>query len=220
MNKTELAKYIDHTKLNVDLKLDRVELLCLEAIEHTFASVCIPPYFIVHAGKILDSTKVKVGTVAAFPFGYAPTPSKVEEIKWAATQGADEVDFVINIPSVLAGDWNYVKNDIGSCIAAAHLHGALVKVILETAYLNKKQIVKLCKECSALGANFVKTSTGFAPSGAKPEIVELMRKSSDAIVGVKASGGIKTKTSILEMIDAGASRIGTSSAVSILGKFN
>lgn len=216
MDKQALATFIDHTILKVDTSLQEINKLCKEAIKYQFASVCIPPYFVSEAKDLLIDSTVKVSTVVGFPMGFNNTAAKVEEIKRVALNGADEIDAVINITALLNKDWNFVKNDIESMVNACHIHGKIAKIIIETAYLRSGDMSKLAKICSDAHANFVKTSTGFASSGADVEDILKLRKLLPAEIKIKASGGIKNKTSALKMIKAGADRIGTSSAILII----
>lgn len=213
---TNLAPYFDHTILKPDTTPAQVDLLCQEAKEHGFASVCIPPFFVKKAVQLLKDSRVHTSTVIGFPMGYATTAAKVEEIKRAIDEGAQEVDVVINICAVKAGQWNYVRNDIERMIAATHLKGKVIKVILETTLLEDKEIQSLADICNDLLPDFVKTSTGFNGAGATPEIIGLLRKALNKKIRVKASGGIRDRATAEALISAGADRLGSSSSVLIL----
>lgn len=206
---------IDHTILRVDCRMEEIKKLCEEAITLNFASICIPPYFVKETARYLEHSRVKVATVIGFPYGYSATPAKVEEIKRAINEGADEVDVVINICALKEGKWNYVKNDIESMTLAAHLKGKVIKVIFETSLLSQEEILKLCDICGQLGVNFVKTSTGVNGEGATVEIVDFLRKNLPKEVKIKASGGIRTIEQAQALVDAGATRLGTSAGVAI-----
>ena len=211
-----LANTIDHTNLKPNCRVEDIEKLCEEAKAFEFASVCVPPYFVREAARHLDNSKVKVATVIGFPNGYSTTSAKVEEIKRAINDGVDELDVVVNICAVKAGNWHYVKSDIESTTLASHLKGKVVKVIFETALLSEEEMVKLCNICSDLRVNFVKTSTGVNGEGATNEIVEFLRKNLADFVKIKASGGIRTAEQATGLIDAGAARLGTSAGVMLI----
>ena len=213
----DLSGYIDHTILKPDCTAAEIKRLCEEAIAHRFFAVCVPPYFVKDARNYLKGQPVKVATVAGFPMGYSTTSAKVEEIKRAADEGADEVDVVVNISAVKNGNWNYVRNDIDSMTTAAHLKARQIKIIFETGLLTDDEIRRLCEICREVEPEFVKTSTGFNGPGASLKAVRLMRKILDGTpVKIKASGGIRTRKQAEKMIDAGAQRIGTSSGIKIV----
>jgi len=175
----------------------------------------VPPFWVKRAKREMGNAAIKLVTVAGFPLGYSMTETKLDEIKRGIDNGADEVDVVWNLTSFKTGiPWT--KIEIAKCSKLAHDHQKLLKVIIETAYLSEEEIAEACKLCADAGADFVKTSTGFAPSGAKVECIRLMRSVTPKQVGIKASGGIKTYEQIVELIEAGADRIGTSSAVKII----
>lgn len=212
----ELHGFIDHTILKPDCSKDDIQRVCEEALDHEFAAVCIPPYYVNMAHQLLEGTSVKVATVIGFPLGYNPTPAKVEEVKKAIDEGADEVDAVVNICAVKSGNWNYVSNDIESMVTIARLRGKIIKIILETGMMTEEEIKKLCELCVKAGADFVKTSTGFNGSGATLEAVKLMHDTLQGAAKIKASGGIRTSLDAQRFIEAGASRIGTSSGPSLI----
>lgn len=213
-----ISNYIDHTLLKHDSSLKDVQKLCEEAMEHGFKAVCIPPYFVKEAYRILENNPVEVCTVVGFPYGYHATFVKVEELKRAIDEGAGEMDVVVNISAILSQDWNYVANDIESCTRATHLKGKTIKVILETGALDEATIKRLCDICLESGVNFIKTSTGVNSSGAQADMVKMLKDYVNGKALIKASGGIKTKAQALKMIESGASRIGTSSGVAIVSK--
>lgn len=211
-----LASYIDHTILKADAVPDDVLRLCREAAEHHFASVCVNSCYVPLVHKALAGSGVKTCCVIGFPLGAMSTEGKAAETAIAIKQGAEEVDMVINIGAMKSGDFEAVRNDIRAVVEAAH-PAALVKVILETCLLTDDEKRNACKLAVEAGADFVKTSTGFSTGGATVEDVRLMK---DAVAGkakVKASGGIRTREDALNMIKAGADRIGTSGGIRIVG---
>lgn len=215
----KLASYIDHTILSPDCRVDDIRKLCEEAIQHQFAAVCIPPFYVKDAYQLLEGRSSKVATVIGFPMGYSATSAKVEEIKRAFDEGADEVDAVINVCAVKNENWNFVRNDIDSMTMAAHLKGKHIKIILETGLLTEDEISRLCIICREIGPEFVKTSTGFNGQGATVPVVQLMNELlKDSPVKIKASGGIRSRHDALAMIEAGAQRIGSSSGVRIVSE--
>jgi deoxyribose-phosphate aldolase len=211
-----LASKIDHTLLKSDASEKEVKKLCAEAKEHGFAAVCIPPYFVRKCKLWLNDSPVKVATVVGFPLGYAHTPAKVEEARRAIDEGADEVDMVINIIALKAGDWNYLKNELTSVATIVQLRGGKLKVILETGLLSETEIIKACGLCKEMSVDFVKTSTGFVQPGATVEAVKLLRANLPKSIKIKASGGIRDKAFALQLIEAGADRLGSSAGVSIV----
>ena len=212
-----LSSYIDHTILKPDCNTQDIQRICEEAMTHNFAAVCIPPFYVSLAANLLEESPVKVATVIGFPLGYNTTPAKVEEVKKAIDEGADEVDAVINICAVKNANWNYVANDIESVVTATHLKGKKVKIILETGLLTSDEIKKVCELCVKSGADFVKTSTGFSDTGATIEAVNLMRETVGKKAKIKASGGIRTPEDAQRFVEAGASRLGTSSGPLLIG---
>lgn len=216
LTQMELTSVIDHTILRPDCSPEDIETLCEEAHKHSFAAVCVPPYFVKNAVRKLEESPVRVATVIGFPMGYACTPAKVEEVKRAIEEGADEVDVVINICAVKNKHWAYVKNDIDSIAMAAHSRGKIVKVILETGLLNEEELQQLCEICNQIGVDFVKTSTGVNGGGATLKAVRFLRKNLNDNIKIKASGGIRNQKSAQKFVDAGASRIGTSSGIEIV----
>lgn len=179
--------------------------------------VCVPPFWVKRAKREIGKQPILLVTVVGFPFGYNMTETKVEEIRRAIADGADEIDVVWNLSSFKTGiPWT--KIDVAKCSKVCHDAGKLVKVIIETAYLSESEIVSACALCADAGADFVKTSTGFAEKGAREEDVRLMKNSLPASVGIKASGGVKTREQAIRLIEAGATRIGTSAAVTMLNQ--
>ena len=209
-----IAKYIDHTVLKPIAQRKDIEQLCKEAKEYNFASVCVNPCWVSYASNLLKGSSVKVCTVIGFPLGANDSGVKAFEAKTAIEQGAEEVDMVINIGALKAGEYDIVRNDIEAVRKASQ--GKILKVIIETSYLTDEEKQKVCKICADVGADFVKTSTGFSSSGATAQDVALMAKAAGEKVKVKASGGIRTREDALKMIEAGASRLGTSSGIKIV----
>lgn len=214
-----IASYVEHTNLSPTLTIRDIDQLVEDAKQHSFLGICVPPFWVKRAQREIGTANIKLVTVAGFPLGYSMTETKLDEIKRGIDNGADEIDVVWNITSFKTGiPWT--KIEIAKCSKLTHDHNKLLKVIIETAYLSDVEIVEACKLCSDAGADFVKTSTGFASSGAKVENIRLMRASLPPQVGIKASGGVKTYDQIVAMIEAGADRIGTSSAVKIIESKN
>ena len=212
----DFASKIDHTNLKPDVTLTEIEQLCREAKEFSFAAVCVPPMYVSDAKQFLEKTKIKIATVIGFPLGYSNTMVKVTETKRAIDDGANEIDMVMNISAMKNRDYKHVLDDIQSVVLLAHFHKAIVKVILETCLLSNEEIVRACELCEEAGADYVKTSTGFSKEGATTEAVKLIRDSLPKKIKVKASGGIRTREFALQLIEAGADRLGTSSGVQII----
>ncbi|RME91488.1 MAG: deoxyribose-phosphate aldolase [Candidatus Hydrogenedentota bacterium] len=210
-----LARFIDHTLLKPEATQADIEKLCQEAAENCFMSVCVNPYWVRTASKLLRGTGVKVCTVVGFPLGATPSRVKELETRIAIDDGAREIDMVINIGALKSGLYKEVENDIRAVVRATR-GTVLSKVILETCLLTKEEIVTACKLSEKAGANFVKTSTGFSKGGAKIEDIRLMRQTVGDAMGVKASGGIRDHETALNMLMAGASRIGASASVAIV----
>lgn len=209
-----MAAYIDHTLLKPEATAEQVNVLCAEAVEHGFKSVCVNSAFTAHAKRQLSDSPVLVCTVVGFPLGAMLAQGKAAEARLAIDAGATEIDMVVAIGAVKAGEWATVKSDIDAVLAAC---GEVpLKVIFETCLLNDEEIIRLCGLCRELGVAFVKTSTGFNSGGATLATVELMRSEVGEQVGVKASGGIRDYAAALAMINAGATRLGTSAGVAIV----
>ena len=207
-------KLIDHTLLKADATEKDIKKLCQEAREHDFMSVCVNPAYVPLAKKELAGSDVKVCTVIGFPLGMNRPKMKVMEAKLAIKEGADEVDMVINIGALKARKNKYVQNEIALIKKAVGDH--ILKVIIETCLLTDKEKVRACELAKAAGADFVKTSTGFSSGGATVADIKLMRKTVGPEMGVKASGGVKTHQDLLDMVEAGATRIGTSRGLDII----
>jgi deoxyribose-phosphate aldolase len=216
MLNSEIARLIDHTLLKPDATSSQIVKLCAEAREHGFASVCVNPYWVPVAVQELSGSTVKTCTVVGFPLGANTTPTKIFEAGKALRSGAQEIDMVINIGELKSGNLAAVLADIRGVIEESHVGGALVKVIFETCLLTNEQKITACRLSVEAGADYVKTSTGFSTGGATVEDVALMRNTVGALTGVKASGGIRSLADLRKMVDAGATRIGTSSGVAIV----
>lgn len=212
-----LAKYIDHTALKAETTQEMITTLCEQAREHGFMSVCVNPTWVSYASELLKESPVKVCTVIGFPLGANTSTVKAFEAKEAVENGATEVDMVINIGAAKAGNWELVYNDILAVVEAVPTD-VVVKVIIETSLLTDDEKVKACEAAKKANANFVKTSTGFSTGGATVSDIRLMRQTVGAEMGVKASGGVSTTEESLAMIEAGATRIGASKGIAIIGK--
>jgi deoxyribose-phosphate aldolase len=209
-----LNKYIDHTILKADAKRSEVQKLCEEAKKYGFASVCVNSCHIEYVAKELEGSNVKPCCVVGFPLGAMLTEGKAAETEASVRRGAKEVDMVINIGAAKEGNWELVEGDIKAVVDAA-AGKAHVKVIIETCLLTDEEKVNACKAAKSAGADFVKTSTGFSTGGATTQDVKLMRETVGSEMGVKASGGIRDHETAVAMIEAGASRLGTSSGVKL-----
>jgi deoxyribose-phosphate aldolase len=210
----DLARYIDHTLLKPNATEKDIERLCAEALQYHFASVCVNSAYVELCARLLAGSGVKVCAVVGFPLGAMSTDAKAFETRYAVSHGADEIDMVINVGQLQAGNYAYVYDDIHAVVKAAAGH--IVKVILETGLLNEDQKIAGCVLAKAAGADFVKTSTGFGPGGATPEDIALMRRIVGDDMGVKASGGIRDCSTAQKMMESGASRLGASASVSIV----
>ena len=209
-----LSSLIDHTNLRPDALHSDIEILCKEAVQYKFASVCINPVYVSYAKSVLRDENPKVCSVVGFPLGADSEEMKYAEARFLIFQGVDEIDMVMNIAFLKERKLDLVKNEIKKVVEAAD--GNCVKVIIETSLLNQDEKALACNIVMESGAAFVKTSTGFSSSGATLEDVRLIKKLVGDRVGIKASGGIKTKNEALKLIEAGATRIGTSRGVEII----
>lgn len=219
MDKKNLASYIDHTLLKPETAIVDIKKLCDEAIEHGFASVCVNPCYVTSVKEFLKESDVKVCTVVGFPLGATTSEVKAFEAAQAIENGANEIDMVINIGALKEERYDYVESDIKS-VAEKCKGKALLKVIIETCVLDDEQKTRACELAKSAGADYVKTSTGFSTSGAKVSDILLMRNTVGRDMGVKASGGIRDLETALKMIEAGASRIGTSASVKIINEMD
>jgi deoxyribose-phosphate aldolase len=216
MQREELARLIDHTQLKPQATPEEIAQLCDEAAQYSFGAVCINPVYVRLAAQRLEGSGVTVCNVIGFPLGATTTVAKVCETRQAIADGSRELDMVIHIGALKAGDYEAVQNDIAAVAAACQEGGALLKVIIEAALLTDEEKIVACEAAKAAGADFVKTSTGFASGGATVADVRLMRQTVGPEVGVKAAGGIRTYTDALAMIEAGANRIGASRSIQIV----
>ncbi len=212
----QIARMIDHTLLRPDATPDDISKLCEEAKKYSFASVCINPCYVPMCRKLLSNSDVKVCTVIGFPLGASTTEVKRMEALQAIENGAQEIDMVMNIGMLKQGNYDYVFEDINRVVLSAKGHKVVCKVILETSLLTDEEKVKACLICKNAKADFVKTSTGFSKGGATVGDIALMRYVVGSAVGVKASGGIRTKEDAEAMIESGADRIGASASVKIV----
>jgi len=210
----DLNEYIDHTNLNRSATKSEIEKLCKEAVEYKFASVCVHPYYVAYAKKLLKKSKVKVCTVVGFPLGMNTTEVKVYETENALKNGADEIDMVINVAALKDEEFNYVGKEIKKIRDVAK--DKVLKVIIEECCLTEDEIVRITRICNECKVDFIKTSTGFDEHGATMEAVHIIRENKKDNIGIKASGGIRDYETAMKFIEAGATRIGTSSGVKIM----
>jgi deoxyribose-phosphate aldolase len=214
----QIASYIDHTILKPTTLLSEVEKLCAEAVEYSFAAVCVPPLFVKKAKEFCKNSKVKVATVIGFPFGYSAVEAKLAEILLAIVDGVDELDMVINIAALKNNDWQYLAHELNHVMTVVRSKEKQIKIIIESGILTDEEIIKCCDLYGVAGVDYVKTSTGYAEKGASVHAVSLMRKHLADSIKIKASGGIKTYAFAKELIEAGANRIGCSSSISIINE--
>lgn len=211
-----IEKYIDHTVLKPNISEKDVQKILDETSENGFASACIPPCFVKYAKQSSDN--IAICTVISFPFGYQDTQVKLAECRQAIKDGADELDLVVNVTKVKSGKWDEVEEEMKAVNELIHQNGKLVKWIFENSYLEKDEIVKLCEICNRTNPDFAKTSTGFGNYGARLEDVVLMRKTLKKEIAIKASGGIRNLEEAIKYISIGATRIGSSSGISIINE--
>lgn len=212
----DIAKMIDHSLLPPSLTDQELEYGCRMALDYNCASVCIMPYYLKTCADILQGTTVNASTTIGFPHGGHATATKVAEAERALDDGGQELDMVVNISKVLSEDWDYVRQDLAAVIDVAHARGQKVKVIFENCYLKDFHKIRLCQICGEVGADWVKTSTGFGTSGATVEDVKLMVTHSPKPVQVKAAGGIRSLDQLLAFRALGVSRVGASKTKDIL----
>lgn len=219
MNKQEFLSKVDHTILKADATKDKVDKVLEFAKANGTASVCINPYYVKYASDFLKGSGVKVCTVIGFPLGQNTKEVKVFESKNAIENGADEIDMVINVAALKDKNYDYVKQEIKDIYVAVSWHNKLLKVIIENAYLTDEEKRKACEICKEVGVDFVKTSTGFAPTGATAHDVKIMREVVGDACSIKAAGGIKNKADVDALYAAGANRFGVSRTEDILKEF-
>jgi deoxyribose-phosphate aldolase len=212
----QIAKMIDHSLLNPVLTDEELEAGCRLARDYDAASVCIKPYYLKRSAELLAGSDVAPSTTIGFPHGGHATAIKVAEAEQALRDGGTELDMVVNIGKVLSGDWDYVRRDLRAVIDCTHQRGAIVKVIFENCYLLDGHKVRLCEICGELGADFVKTSTGYGSGGATPDDLKLMRRHAPPQVRVKAAGGVRTLDALLEVRALGVARAGATRTAEIL----
>ena len=212
----DLAKMIDHSLLVPTLTVDDLEKGCRLALEYDVASVCILPHYLNRCAELLKGSAVKASTTIGFPHGGTTTAAKLAETRQALADGGEELDMVVNISRVLSGDWDYVRADLKAVTEATHAAGQKVKVIFENCYLKDEHKIRLCQISGELGADWVKTSTGFGTGGATLEDLALMRKHSPSRVQVKAAGGVRDLDMLLKVRDLGVTRCGARSTKEIL----
>jgi len=216
---SEIARLIDHTLLKPEASREDIQRLCEEAVDYSFASVCVNPWNVSQAAELVRGTEVRVCAVVGFPLGATLSIVKAFEAGEALKAGAHEIDMVINLGALKSGQEALVEADVRGVADACHRAGGLCKVILETALLTREEKIRGTLLAKKAGADFVKTSTGFGPSGATAEDVRLIRETVGSGTGIKAAGGVRTLEEVRKMVDAGATRIGTSSGVKIIEEF-
>lgn len=225
--KEQFSKLIDYTLLRPTATRDDIIAFCEEAKEHHFAAAVVLPYWVPLAARQLEGSDVKVCTPIGFPHGTNTRATKVYEARNAVANGAEELDAVINVGALKSGDLDYVRRELADIIGSAKLSGmtqdakrTLVKVIIETPYLTQEEKVTASEICRDAGADFIKTSTGTAPNGATVEDIQLIRSVIGPTIGVKAAGGIRTVEHAMDLLDAGANRLGTSTGIAILQAYD
>jgi deoxyribose-phosphate aldolase len=216
---SQIARFIDHTLLKPEASRDDIQRLCEEALDYGFASVCVNPWNVSQAAELLRDSEVRLCAVVGFPLGATLPIVKVLEASEAIKAGAQEIDMVINIGALKSGQEALAEADIRGVVEESHRAGALCKVILETALLTKEEKVRGSLLAKKAGADFVKTSTGFGPGGATVEDVRLIRETVGSGTGIKAAGGVRTLSDLQKMVEAGATRVGSSSGVKIVKEF-
>src|SRR5262245_16192283 len=214
--KSDFGSYIDHTLLRHIGTVDDIRRLCTEAMEYGMAAVCIFPSYVPLARELLKNSRVKIATVIAFPFGVTFTEIKEAEMRASAARGADEMDFVINIAALKSGQDKSIEDEMQYLSTKARTLGVITKFIIEAAYLTEDEKVRACKIANRVKPDFMKTSTGYGPTGATIEDVRLMRSSLLPEIQIKAAGGIRSYAEAQQMLQAGASRLGTSSGIKII----
>jgi deoxyribose-phosphate aldolase len=211
-----LNQYLESTLLRPDTTLSDVKKLCEQAQQLQLAGVCIPPLYVRDAKRMLESSRLKVVTVIGFPMGYSGIAAKTEEIKRATDDGADEVDGVINLAALKSGNWNHVENDLNGMALAANMRGKVLKVILEMGLLNLEETDRVCKLAIAARAQFLKTGTGFNAGPVTVDMIKTLKHLAGNSLKIKASGGVRTPALALQLVEAGADRIGCSTVADLL----
>lgn len=211
-----IAAYIDHTLLRPTATMDELIQLCQDAAQLGCAAVCVPPPFVKRAKALLGPMPVNIATVVGFPFGYSATEAKMAEVVLALVDGADELDVVVNLLALKAGDWDFLIREVGLLAEVIHSKGKVFKLIIESGILSDAEIIACAEKLGPRGIDFMKTSTGYAEKGATIEAVQLMRKHLPAEVKIKASGGIRDYAFASALISAGADRLGCSATKAIV----
>ena len=211
-----LARFIDHTVLKNTTNIADIDKICNEALAYRFAAVCVPPYFVQDAKKLLQNSGVKVATVIGFPFGYHHFKTKTEEARLAIGEGADELDMVMNLAAFKSNDLAYVETEVQELSGLTAAKSLTLKIIIESGILSEEEITKCCDLYKHFPVQFLKTSTGYAEKSASVEAVRLMRKHLPAHIQIKASGGIRTAEFAQQLVEAGATRLGCSASVAIV----
>lgn len=216
---SNLAGIIEHTVLKPDCSLEDVRRVCEEANQYGFVGVCIPPFFVRDAKRILgENSRVRLATVVGFPMGYSAIAAKSEEIKRAVEEGVDEIDAVVNISAVKSGNWNHVRHDVDGIARATHIRGRVSKLILECGLLTEAEIRQIAEIAQGEGIHYLKTGTGFHGYPATEEMVRLLKSLAGNTMKVKASGGIRTRAGAEALIKSGADRLGTSSGIDLVSQ--
>jgi deoxyribose-phosphate aldolase len=216
--KVPVASYIDHTLLKPVCTSADINKLCLESIEYGFAAVCVPPFVVRQSVQALKGSQVKIATVIGFPMGYSSIDSKVTESQNAIADEADELDVVINLIALKNGDWSYLENEMKALVSVIHEKGKIIKVIVESGVLTRNELIQCCDLYGKMNIDFMKTSTGYAEKGASVSDVKLMRDKLPAHIKIKASGGIRHFNFAVELIEAGADRLGCSASLQIVAE--
>lgn len=217
MGNMNLAGVIEHTFIKPDCTLNDIKKICAEALQYQFRGVCIPPYYVKDAYSLLREN-AKIISVVGFPFGYSAIPAKVEEIKRAIDEGADEIDAVLNLCAIKNGQWSFVRSEIDSIGMATSMKGKTIKLILETSLLSREELKRTCEICLELGVPFVETSTGLnGAASADAETVTYLKSLLGSKVKIKASGNISNRKTAEALLNAGADRIGSTNSLAILG---
>jgi deoxyribose-phosphate aldolase len=211
-----IAKYIDHTILKPNTSSAEIKKLCDEAMQYEFAAVCVPPYYVSNASQLLKGSKIKVATVIGFPFGYSHYTAKLAEAEQAITDGADELDMVMNIAAFKENDFDFLKKEAEAIVSIKQKKRVTIKIILETGLLNNEEIIQCCNLYKDYAVDFLKTSTGYAEKGASVEAVALLRTHLPKHIQIKASGGIRNFQFASALLEAGAGRLGCSASVAIV----
>ncbi len=214
LEENNLSQHIDRTLLHPDCSEEEISIVCAEAKEKCFHAVCIPPYFVQKAARLLEESPVKIVTMIGFPMGYSTTYAKVEEMKRAFIDGVDEIDAMINICAVKNNDWNYVKNDIDTMASMTRMKNKIIKIIFEVDMLNEDEAKKLCDICIESGVDFIQTSTGVNGKGNQTSIISFLRSYLPENIKIKSAGGIESIQEAKKILDAGAERIGYMNSLS------